>query len=138
MILKKNSIDFFLSKNSNHIILKLKINGKDCQLIVDTGASNSCLDISTKKKFNLSISKGDDLAYSATDSIKNIFHSYENSLEINSTKINIDFILFDMKKLKNYFEKNENEKVDGIIGIDFLKRFNAKIDFESKRIFLNF
>ena len=48
-------------------------------------------------------------------------------------KNNFEVILFDMTHINNSFKEKEIEEVDGIIGGDILKEFNAIINYKKKK-----
>ena len=89
----KSNKTFSITK-SNHIIIECNINSVAAKLIIDTGASNSCLDSSSRKKFNLKCEKSIDEASSANSRIDEIFYSKNNTLEINNIKKMILKLLF--------------------------------------------
>ena len=103
---KKANTNFILT-DSNHIIIECKVNSINGKFIVDTGASNSCIDIMLVKKFNLSFKKSNEKASSATNQINEIFFSKKNTLEIAGLiKNNFELIIFDM----SHINKSFNEK----------------------------
>jgi len=135
---KEVSVKFTITK-SNHIIIECKINSIKARLIVDTGASNSCINYFSNKKFKLKFKRSNEKASSATDEINEIFLSKNNTIIISNHKIkNFEFILFDMTHINNSFKEKEIMEVDGIIGGDILKEFNAKINYRNRLMVLNF
>ena len=107
------------------------------RFIVDTGASNSCINYLSKEKFNLRFKKSNEKAYSATENITNVFYSKNNILEISHfKKNNFNVILFDMSYINNTLKEKEIKEVDGIIGSEILKEHNALIDYEKKALTL--
>ena len=135
---KETKISFLIT-DSNHIVIKCKVNSINSRLLVDTGASNSCIDYLSVKKFNIKFKKYDEKASSATDSIKEVFYSNNNTLEIEDLKKNnFEFILFDMTHINNSLREKEILNVDGIIGSDILKELNATINYKQKTITLKF
>ena len=131
--LKKENTTNFTITDSNHIIILCKVNSIMSRFIIDTGASNSCINYLSKEKFNLNFKKSDEKAYSATDKITNIFYSKNNILEISHfKKNNFDVILFDMSNINNTLKEKEIQEVDGIIGGEILKEHKAFIDYEKK------
>ena len=138
MIKKKFEIEFSLSK-TNHIFIDIQVNKIQGQFIVDTGASNSCVDLSSKDKFNIICKKSNEQASSANSDIKNIFYSNNNTLKFNKLIID-DFkiLLFDMNYINDSLNSKKIKEINGIIGGDILKKFNAKIDYGNKELRLNF
>ena len=63
---RKGYIKINLKKiNTNHFELKAKINGIKGRFILDTGASNSCVDISLADKFKLQVEDSETKAAGA-------------------------------------------------------------------------
>ena len=134
----KNSSDisFNLTK-SNHILFECIVNGIKGKFILDTGASNSCIDYLSALKFNISFKISKEKASSASNQISETFYSRNNKLEIAGlTKKNFEIILFDMSHINNSFNEKEIDEIDGIIGGDVLIEFNANINYLNKKISL--
>ena len=133
---KKASTNFILT-DSNHIIIECKVNSINGRFIVDTGASNSCIDIMLVKKFELSFKKSNEKASSATNQINEIFFSKKNTLEIAGLiKDDFELIIFDMSHINKSFNEKKIDEIDGIIGSDILLKFNATINYLNKKITL--
>ena len=123
--------------STNHIIIDAKVNNLDGKFLVDTGASNSCIDLNKSDKFKLNYGKSDEQASSATDEIKDTYISKKNSLLIGECYINdFDIILFNMKHvIKSLVNKDELE-IDGIIGADILIKYNCCIDYKENKLLI--
>jgi len=125
----------FIISSTNHIIIDCFINNVRGQFILDTGASNSCIDYNKSDYFNLTLEPSNESASSATNKIKSIYLSRNNHLKIGDWKSkSYEFFVFDMNYIKTIFSDEENTNVDGIIGSDLLIKNNAKIDYEKKKI----
>lgn len=125
--------------NTNHIIIDCKINGINGKFILDSGASNSCIDLLSADKFDLSYKKFKEKTSSASNIIKETFYSKQNTLEIAKLKKrNFEFILFDMKHINDSLNEKEIHSIDGIIGGDFLAEHNAVINYKNHLLELNF
>jgi len=136
--LKKKAIKRFTITESNHIIIECKLNNVESRFLLDTGASNSCVNYLSTEKFKISLKKSDEKASSATDNIDEIFYSKNNTLQISHLKkTNFDIILFDMNHINNSLKEKKIKRVDGIIGGDILTEYNAFIDYEKKILTLN-
>ena len=122
--------------STNHIIIDAEVNNEVGKFLIDTGASNSCIDVNKLEKFNLKFEKSDETASSATGEINETFISKKNSLLIGKFYISdFDVILFNMKHvIKSLLNKDEIE-IDGIIGSDMLIENNATIDYKNRKIF---
>ena len=119
--------------STNHIIIDAKVNNIDGIFLIDTGASNSCIDYNKFEKFKLNLQKSDELALSATDEIKEIYISKKNSILISEWLTDdVEIILFDMKQIVKSLKEKDNIEIDGILGSDFLINSEARIDFKKK------
>ena len=135
---KDNTISFELT-NSNHIVIECEINYVSGIFIVDTGASNSCINYLSASKFNIEFEVSNEKASSATDEINEIFNSKENILKIGDFQKNdFDLVLFDMTFINNSLKEKGVSEVDGIIGGDILNKLKACINYKKKEISLEF
>ena len=133
--MKKEKTLSFLLTNSNHILIECEINYVSGFFLVDTGASNSCIDLIKSKKFNLKFEKSNELASSATNKISETYFSKTNILKIGGCKKNdLELVLFDMTFINNSLKEKSIKEVDGIIGGDILNQFNACIDYKREEI----
>ena len=124
--------------NSNHLIIECLVNDVKGKFILDSGASNSCIDLKIAKKFNLNIEESDEKASSATNMIKHMFISRGNKLDINNlVKKDFEIILFDMSQINNSFREKGLESIDGLVGGDILVEFKGVVSYESKTLILN-
>ena len=135
---KENTISFQLT-NSNYILIECEINYVSGIFIVDTGASNSCINYLSASKFNIEFKVSNEKASSATEEINEIFTSKKNVLTIGDfQKNNFDLVLFDMTFLNNSLKEKDVSDVDGIIGSDILNELNACVNYKKKEISLEF
>lgn len=133
-----HSINFQIL-SSDHILVDGQINNIQGKFIVDTGASNSCIDTMKSEKFKLTFEISNETAYSATNTMKETYISKNNSLNLGSCQINnYDFIIFNMSHIRDLLIKEEDIDVDGIIGSDILKKTNALVDYKLKKILLRY
>ena len=122
--------------NTNHFQMEAIINDVKGLFILDTGASNTCVDLE-KNKFNLISVQSEVKASSATDLITETKISKKNNLEIGKWKNKYtSIVLFNMKHINKALIERGIECVDGIIGADILKKGKAVIDYEKNRLFL--
>ena len=121
--------------STNHIVIDAAVNNVDGKFLIDTGASNSCIDLNKSDKFKLNYGKSDEQASSATEEIKETFISKKNSLLIDKHYFNdLDIILFDLKHvIKSFLDKDKIE-IDGIIGADILMKYNCCIDYKKSTL----
>ncbi len=137
--MKKEKTISFLLTSSNHILIECKINYISGIFIVDTGASNSCINYLSSIKFNVEFKKSNETASSATNEISETYYSKNNLLKIGDfLKNDFDLLLFDMTFINNSLKKKGVSEVDGIIGGDILNELNACVNYKKKEISLEF
>ncbi|WP_457617091.1 retropepsin-like aspartic protease [Lutibacter sp.] len=124
--------------NTNHFVLKLTINGVKGKFILDTGASNSCIDATLIQKFKLkNVEDSETKAAGAGATGMETKVSLKNSLEINKWKyFNFTLILLDFSHVNNALTEHNSKKVQGIIGADILEKGAAIIDYKKKCLYL--
>ena len=117
--------------STNHIIIDASVNNVHGKFLIDTGASNSCIDLNKSEKFKLNFGKSNEQASSASDEIKDTFISKKNSLIIDKYYINdFDIILFNMKHVIKSLLDKDGIEIDGIIGADILMKHNCCINYK--------
>lgn len=134
----KGYISLRLKKTeTNHYQIVATINNNKGLFIIDTGASNTCVDLSLIEKFNL-ISKNSEIkASSATDLMEETKISKKNFLQIGKwVNKSSSLVLFNLDHINNALIEREVQKVDGIIGADTLKQAKAIIDYGSNKLYL--
>jgi predicted aspartyl protease len=122
---------------TNHFELRAKINGEKGRFILDTGASNTCVDFTFASKFNLQAEDSEVKAAGAgaIDMLTQV--SKKNTIKIgkwSSKKVSI--ILFDLTHVNTALTNHNANLVHGIIGADILKKTNAIIDYNKKYLYI--
>lgn len=116
---------------TNHILIECEINGILGKFIIDSGASNSCIDYKKSEKFNLEFEISNESASSATNKINKTYISKKNTVKIDNWLVNdFDLILFNMKKIVKTLTSICKVEIDGIIGSDILIKGKAIINFK--------
>ena len=138
ILLRKGYTKINLKKiNTNHFEIKVKLNGIKGRFILDTGASNSCVDINLANKFKLEVEDSETKAAGAGATGMETKISSKNKLEVNQWKIcNFTIVLLDLMHVNSALTEGKAEPVDGIIGADILEKGKAIIDYKKHRIFL--
>ena len=137
--MKKEKTLSFLLTNSNHILIECEINYVSGFFLVDTGASNSCINYLSASKFNLEFNESNETASSATNKINKTYFSKNNIFKIGDLhKNDFNLVLFDMTFINNSLLEKGVSEVDGIIGSDILNELNASINYKKKEINLEF
>lgn len=118
-----------------HLMIKMHINKKTANVIVDTGASKTVFDKARIEKYvkertfekheSLSSGLGTSTMESELVTIKKI---KIGELEIENYKT----ILLDLSHVNKSYEQINLKPVDGVLGSDILLQYNAVIDYEKK------
>ena len=118
--------------NTNHFVIKAKINGVKGRFIIDTGASSTCIGSEFTARFKLNATASDTKATGAgsIDIFTEISH--ENSMQIGRWKKgNMAFVLLDLSHINTALKQHYSKPIDGIIGADILKKGKVIIDYDN-------
>lgn len=122
---------------TNHFKITAKINGIKGKFIVDTGASNTCIDTKLIEQFNLTSENSDTKASGAGATNMETQLAKNNSLKIGKwTSKNNSIVVFDLSHVNEALVTHGSKPVHGIIGADILKKSNAVIDYKNNLLFL--
>jgi len=122
---------------TNHFEIIAKINGVKGRFILDTGASNSCVDFDTATQFKLNVEESDIKAAGAGATDMKTQTSEKNKLSIGAWKKDkVVLVLFSLTHVNSALTAHNSTPVDGIIGADILKKGKAIIDYEKKYLYL--
>jgi Aspartyl protease len=138
-ILKSNYYNKVLFKvlKTQHLLCVASLNGIKGTFILDTGASNSCVDILSVEKFNLKTQVSEIKASGAGTNTIDTHTSTHNSLHIGRWKTNdCHLVLFDMIHINEGLKQHKVKSVDGIIGADILIKSKAIIDYNTNCFYL--
>ena len=135
---RKGYVKVKLTKiNTNHFEIKGRINGVKGRFILDTGASNSCVDINLAKKFKLDLIDSDTKAAGAGAIGMETKVSSKNKIQLKRWIYNsFDLVLLDLSHVNTALTEHNATAVDGIIGADILEKGNAIIDYKYKCVYL--
>lgn len=128
--------NFKLSK-TQHLLITAKINGVEGRFILDTGASNSCVDFQYEEYFRLTSKKTKiKVAGAGAIGMPSKISEY-NILKIGRWEAyQIAVVLFDLTHVNEALSYSKTKPVHGIIGADILLEGKAIIDYANKNLFL--
>lgn len=122
---------------STHYLVRAKIHDKKARLILDTGASTTCVDINMAFHFDIIHEKSDIMAAGAGALGMKTQISHKNKLQIGSWEdANVGMVLFDLSHINIALKEVGEESIDGILGADFLKKHRAVIDYGRNCLYL--
>ena len=124
-------IKFKLSK-TQHLLVKAKINGIEGNFILDTVASNSCVDFAGIEHFELAAADSDTRAAGAGGTGMLTQTSLKNTLKMGRWKTkSFGLVIFDMSHVNEALRQYKAKPVHGIIGADILIKGKAIIDYHN-------
>lgn len=122
---------------TQHLLLKVKVNGIAGNFILDTGASNTCIGFDCIEKYNLTATFHSNSAASASSTSMFTKIATDNHLQIGTWKhASLACILFDLSHVNEALAQQKIKPVDGIIGADVLLSGNAIIDYPNQYLYL--
>ncbi|MGB0974964.1 MAG: retropepsin-like aspartic protease [Flavobacteriaceae bacterium] len=122
---------------TNHFKITAKINGVKGKFIVDTGASNTCIDINLVEQFKLISENSDTKAAGAGAVGMDTQIANNNCLKIGKwSSKNNSIVIFNLSHVNEALTNHGSKPVHGIIGADILKQSNAVIDYKTNTLFL--
>ncbi len=124
-----------------HMSINVKINGHEILLLLDTGASRTVFDINriyhyvndTTFQLNEQMSTG-----LGTNSMESNIFEMESFVLGDMQLRNYLTVAIDMKHINDTYKLLDMEPIDGVLGGDILKDFDAKIDYKSLTLSLKF
>ena len=123
--------------NTNHFEVKAILNGVKGRFILDTGASNSCLDITLADKFKLSVEDSETKAAGAGAIGMETKIATNNTIKFKGWKYKkFSLVLLDLTHVNTALTEHHAKAVHGIIGADILEKGNAIIDYKDKCVYL--
>ena len=129
-------IKFKITK-TNHLLIRVKINGVFGNFILDTGASNSCVGFDQIDFFQLMTRKSKTKAAGAGATGMETHFSENNILQIGTWKNeNFDLVIFDLSHVNLALAEHQSKSIHGIIGSDVLITSMAIIDYENCFLYL--
>ena len=130
----------YLTDESNiHIAVNALLNGISARLVVDTGASHSCL---CKKTFK-SIGKKTQMI--KADAVMGIGKSKLNNQLMPVSRFELGdlliedypFLMLQLSHINKMLKIMDLPPIHGLLGGDILYKYNAVIDYKEKKIFFN-
>jgi hypothetical protein len=123
-------------ENNVHIVVEALLNGTSARLVVDTGASHSCLCKKTVK----SICK--KASFIKADAVMGIGKSRLNNklvqvplFELGELKIeNYHFLMLQLSHINKVLQFMDLQPIHGLLGGDILFKYNAVIDYKQRKI----
>ncbi|MGV6844588.1 MAG: retropepsin-like aspartic protease family protein [Lutibacter sp.] len=135
---RKGYIAIHLKKiNTNHFEMEGELNGVKGSFILDTGASNSCVDVSLAEKFKLKVADSETKAAGAGAINMETKIATKNSINFNKWNLkNFTVVLLNLTHVNTALTEHGSATVDGIIGADILEKGKAIINYKNNKLYL--
>ena len=137
MILKIPLKTVIMDGEGCHIFIQGKINSRDANLLVDTGASKTVFDLKRIQKFvnkkkRTFESFGSNSTGLGTTTLQSHFTIVDEFCISDLILQNYQAILLDMKHVNRSYKMLGLPPIDGVIGSDMLLKYKAVIDYEQE------
>jgi hypothetical protein len=131
----------YIGEEGVHLMIKIYVNDKAANVIIDTGASNTVFDKKRILKYvtDKKISTYDKLSSGlGTNKMKSHFTTIKK-LKIGDLKM-VDYktVLLDLSHVNKSYRQVGLAKVEGVLGSDILLKYKALIDYENKILKLKY
>jgi predicted aspartyl protease len=120
-----------------HLLIKGRINKKSARLIIDTGASQSVLDLNQIDRFHQGKAVRQHELTSTGLGVSDMKSFLIDSVNLQLGKkqfYNLELICLDLANINRSFEQIKIKPVDGVLGGDFFLRHKALIDYGKKQL----
>lgn len=128
-----------LDPGGYHLFINLKVNGKKCRFLIDTGASKSVIDKSYYDK-NLSKKKLKKVQQETTGLHSTVSETHIGvikELDLGKKKVkNFTVAAIDLNHVNNTYKMLKQPKIQGILGSDLMYKYKMVIDYGKQRIFI--
>ncbi len=128
-----------LDKGGYHLFLNLKINGKRCRFLIDTGASKSVIDKGYFIK-NIGSKSLKTIKQETTGLHSSVPESYFGvikELEVGKQKVkNYSIAAVDLSHVNMTYGKLKKPKIQGILGSDLMVKYKMIIDYGKETILI--
>jgi predicted aspartyl protease len=130
-----------MGEGGNHLIIKVKINGKTGNLVLDTGASKSVFDKTRFERFRKDAELTKNAQLSAGVGNNDLISHAVLIKKIQFGKLVIkeyDAVLMDLAHVNESYVGMGFKPMDGVLGSDILYVFKAIIDYSKMTLTFNF
>ena len=131
-------VEINLSKlATGHEMVKVAINGREGQFILDSGAGATVVHETTTPKFKLELDENSIEEATGAGGQTSIFWAQIDSISIGDEAVPMDKIaVMDLSHVVTAIKGATGEDIEGVIGQDILTTHNGIIDVKNSRLYL--
>jgi predicted aspartyl protease len=121
-----------LERKNYHLFVNLEINGIDCRLLLDTGASKTVFDSERVLRFVKSFKIKSNESKSVGLGVSEMETHVVNLKKITIGKLEIkkmEVAVLPIGHVNTTYQQLEIPEIDGVLGSDFLMKYEAVIDY---------
>jgi len=121
-----------LHYHKNLYFIKVKINNRNANLLVDTGAAASLLDINQANEFNFEFNKTDQM-FVGVGGLSNRYRLTKYKIDHDTTTLRMYPYGADLKSISTSFMES-GLSIAGVVGSDFFRTNDAIIDYKKREL----
>lgn len=120
---------------SGHIVVPARINGRPVHMVLDTGAGATVLDTAAAKALGLALQQGAGVGVGAGGAGSQLHRTDGQRFEFAGTNAE-DFVFrtMDLGHVVRALAAHGQGEVVGVIGVDWLKKHGATIDYATQTV----
>jgi hypothetical protein len=128
-----------LEQQGFHLQVKVRLNGKWSNMLIDTGASQTVFDHSRILSFvgNRTLEERSILSTGLGTNTMKSHVVLIHQMDLGQIRI-LDYpsVVLDLSHVNTSYERMKIKPIDGVLGSDILKMFHAVIDYRKKALIL--
>lgn len=132
----KTSKTIALIHHKHLYFIRVKLNNKTTNLLIDTGAAASLLDINQANEYDFKFNVTDQ-KFTGVGGLTNRYRVSNYKFDHDSTTLKIYPFGADLKTVSESFMES-GLQVAGVIGSDFLRTNDAIIDYKNNKLIINY
>lgn len=121
----------YVTEANNMLVTTLRINGRNANFIIDTGASRSIIDINQSNTYKFNHYQTNK-KYAGIGGNSYIYGVYD--IEVSGVSY-VPFVGADLSEVFSYFME-DGIYILGILGADFLSGYGAIIDYRNNKVYI--
>lgn len=134
MPLTKVARTLTLVQNKNHYFIRVKLNDREANMLIDTGSAASFIDINQAKYYDFEFRES-EVVFNGFGGTKESYHVSSYRFECETTMLKVYPFGANLEGLTQSFS-NKGIRFTGILGSDFFERNDAIIDYKNKQLII--